>query len=114
MATAEYDFASGALIRLLREFEPAARPVQLVVPTARQMPPAVRAGHQKLKSSTPMQYLVFMGKDANMDRRFQVTRGTAPKVVPPLLLSPAIGHQINTRTGYRLRQQMVVRTFMTR
>ena len=40
---AEYDFASGALIRLLREFEPAARPVQLVVPTARQMPPAVRA-----------------------------------------------------------------------
>lgn len=37
------DFASGALIRLLREFEPAARPVQLVVPTVRHMPPAVRA-----------------------------------------------------------------------
>jgi DNA-binding transcriptional LysR family regulator len=37
------DFASGALIRLLPEFEPAARPVQLVVPTARHMLPAVRA-----------------------------------------------------------------------
>jgi DNA-binding transcriptional LysR family regulator len=37
------DFDSGALIRLLREFEPAARPVQLVVPTVQHIPPAVRA-----------------------------------------------------------------------
>jgi DNA-binding transcriptional LysR family regulator len=37
------DLASGALIRLLPEFEPAARPVQLVVPAARHIPPTVRA-----------------------------------------------------------------------
>ena len=30
--------------------------------------------------------IVFVGKDANMDRRFQVSRGTAPKV---LLAAPA-------------------------
>ena len=37
------DFASGALVRLLGEFEPLAWPVQLVVPTARYMPRTVRA-----------------------------------------------------------------------
>lgn len=37
------DFASGALVRLLRDFEPASLPVQLVVPTARHIPPSVRA-----------------------------------------------------------------------
>jgi DNA-binding transcriptional LysR family regulator len=37
------DFASGALVRLLREFEPPALPIHLVVPTARQMPRSVRA-----------------------------------------------------------------------
>lgn len=37
------DFASGALIWLLPELEPAPRPVQLVVPTVRHMPPTVRA-----------------------------------------------------------------------
>ena len=30
--------------------------------------------------------IFFVGKDANMDRRFQVSRGTAPKV---LLAAPA-------------------------
>lgn len=37
------DFAAGTLTRLLQKFEPPALPVQLVVPTARHMPPAVRA-----------------------------------------------------------------------
>jgi DNA-binding transcriptional LysR family regulator len=37
------DFASGALVRLLREFEPLAWPVHLVVPTTRYMPRTVRA-----------------------------------------------------------------------
>ena len=37
------DFSSGALVRLLREFEPPAWPVHLVVPTARHMPRTVRA-----------------------------------------------------------------------
>jgi DNA-binding transcriptional LysR family regulator len=37
------DLASGALVRLLREYEPAPRPVQLVFPSARQMAPSVRA-----------------------------------------------------------------------
>ena len=37
------DLTSGALIRLLPEFEPAARPVQLAVPAARHMAPTVRA-----------------------------------------------------------------------
>lgn len=37
------DFASGALVRLLREFESPPMPVHLVVPTARQMPRSVRA-----------------------------------------------------------------------
>jgi DNA-binding transcriptional LysR family regulator len=37
------DFASGALVRLLREFEPSVRPVHLVVPSARHMPRTVRA-----------------------------------------------------------------------
>jgi DNA-binding transcriptional LysR family regulator len=37
------DLASGTLVRLLREFEPPARPVHLVVPSARHMPPTVRA-----------------------------------------------------------------------
>jgi DNA-binding transcriptional LysR family regulator len=37
------DFSSGALVRLLPEFEPSARPVHLVVPTARHMLPSVRA-----------------------------------------------------------------------
>lgn len=37
------DFASGALVRLLGEFEPPAWPVHLVVPTTRYMPRAVRA-----------------------------------------------------------------------
>jgi DNA-binding transcriptional LysR family regulator len=36
------DFASGTLTRLLSEFEPPALPVQLIVPTARHMPPSVR------------------------------------------------------------------------
>jgi DNA-binding transcriptional LysR family regulator len=36
------DFASGALVRLLGEFEPPAWPVHLVVPTTRYMPRAVR------------------------------------------------------------------------
>ena len=35
--------SSGTLVRLLPEFEPAARPVHLVVPTARQMLTSVRA-----------------------------------------------------------------------
>src|SRR6266566_9928235 len=37
------DFASGALVRLLGEFEPLAWPVHLVVPTTRYMPRTVRA-----------------------------------------------------------------------
>ena len=37
------DFSSGALVRLLREFEPPAWPIHLVVPTARHMPRTVRA-----------------------------------------------------------------------
>lgn len=37
------DFASGTLVRLLREFEPSPLPVHLIVPTARHMPRAVRA-----------------------------------------------------------------------
>lgn len=37
------DFASGALVRLLRDFEPPALPVQLVVPSTRNMPASVRA-----------------------------------------------------------------------
>jgi DNA-binding transcriptional LysR family regulator len=37
------DFSCGALVRMLRQFEPPALPVQLVVPTARHMPPSVRA-----------------------------------------------------------------------
>jgi DNA-binding transcriptional LysR family regulator len=37
------DFASGGLVRLLREFEPEPWPVHLVVPTARHMPRTVRA-----------------------------------------------------------------------
>jgi DNA-binding transcriptional LysR family regulator len=37
------DLSSGRLVRVLREFELPARPVQLVVPTARHMPPGVRA-----------------------------------------------------------------------
>ena len=36
------DFSAGTLERLLREFEPPALPVQLVVPTGRYMPPNVR------------------------------------------------------------------------
>jgi len=37
------DFSSGALVRLLPEFEPPPRPVQLVVPSARHMLPSVRS-----------------------------------------------------------------------
>ena len=37
------DFSSGALVRLLREFEPPAWPIHLVVPTVRHMPRTVRA-----------------------------------------------------------------------
>jgi DNA-binding transcriptional LysR family regulator len=37
------DFASGSLVRLMREFEPPALPVHVVVPTERQMPRSVRA-----------------------------------------------------------------------
>ena len=37
------DFASGALVRLLREFESPPMPLHLVVPTGRQMPRSVRA-----------------------------------------------------------------------
>ena len=37
------DYASGALVRLLREFEGPALPVHLVVPSARHMPRSVRA-----------------------------------------------------------------------
>jgi DNA-binding transcriptional LysR family regulator len=37
------EFASGALVRLLSEFEPPAWPVHLVVPTTRYMPQTVRA-----------------------------------------------------------------------
>ena len=37
------DLASGALVRILREFEPPAWPVHLVVPSARHMPRTVRA-----------------------------------------------------------------------
>ena len=37
------DFASGALVRLLAEFEPPAWPVHLVVPTTLHMPRAVQA-----------------------------------------------------------------------
>ena len=37
------DFRSGSFVRLLKEFEPVPRPVHLVVPTARNMPPSVRA-----------------------------------------------------------------------
>jgi DNA-binding transcriptional LysR family regulator len=37
------DFASGALVRLLGEFEPPAWPVHLVVPTTRYLPRAIRA-----------------------------------------------------------------------
>jgi DNA-binding transcriptional LysR family regulator len=36
------DLASGTLVRLLREFEAPARPVHLVIPSARHMPPTVR------------------------------------------------------------------------
>ncbi|AWK85478.1 LysR family transcriptional regulator [Azospirillum thermophilum] len=37
------DVASGRLVRLLRSFDPAVRPVHLVFPSARLMPPRVRA-----------------------------------------------------------------------
>ncbi len=37
------ELSSGKLERLLREFEPPARPIHLVVPTAQYMPPGVRA-----------------------------------------------------------------------
>jgi DNA-binding transcriptional LysR family regulator len=37
------DFASGGLVRLLREYEPPPWPVHLVVPTSRYMPRSVRA-----------------------------------------------------------------------
>lgn len=37
------DFSSGALVRLLREFEPPAWPIHLVIATARHMPRTVRA-----------------------------------------------------------------------
>jgi len=37
------DLTSGALVRLLRDFEAPARPVQLVIPTARHVLPSVRA-----------------------------------------------------------------------
>ena len=37
------DFTSGALVRLLREFERPASPVHLVAPTARRMPRVLRA-----------------------------------------------------------------------
>jgi DNA-binding transcriptional LysR family regulator len=37
------DLSSGTLVRLLREFEPPARPIHLVVPTAQYIPPTVRA-----------------------------------------------------------------------
>lgn len=37
------DVASGALVRILREFEPPVWPVHLVVPSARHMPRTVRA-----------------------------------------------------------------------
>ena len=37
------DLSSGALVRILREFEPPVWPVHLVVPTARHMPRTVRA-----------------------------------------------------------------------
>jgi DNA-binding transcriptional LysR family regulator len=37
------DFCSGALVPLLPQFEPLPLPVHLVVPTARHMPPRVRA-----------------------------------------------------------------------
>jgi DNA-binding transcriptional LysR family regulator len=37
------DYASGALVRLLREFESPPMPVHLVVPSARHMPRSVRA-----------------------------------------------------------------------
>jgi DNA-binding transcriptional LysR family regulator len=37
------DLASGTVVRVLREFEPPAHPVHLVVLSARHMPPAVRA-----------------------------------------------------------------------
>jgi DNA-binding transcriptional LysR family regulator len=35
--------ASGALLRILPEYEPEALPVQLLVPSARHMPPRLRA-----------------------------------------------------------------------
>lgn len=37
------DLSSGSLVRVLREFELPTRPVQLVFPTTRHMPPGVRA-----------------------------------------------------------------------
>jgi DNA-binding transcriptional LysR family regulator len=37
------DFASGSLVRLLREFEMPASPVHLIAPTVRRMPRALRA-----------------------------------------------------------------------
>lgn len=37
------DFSNGTLVRLLHQFEPPAWPVNLVVPTAKHMPPTVRA-----------------------------------------------------------------------
>lgn len=37
------DLAAGRLVRLLRDFEPDDLPVQLLVPSARHMPPKVRA-----------------------------------------------------------------------
>ena len=37
------DLSSGVVVRLLSDFEPPPRPVQLVVPTARHIPPRVRA-----------------------------------------------------------------------
>jgi len=37
------DLPSGSLVRVLREFELPTRPVQLVVPTTRHLPPSVRA-----------------------------------------------------------------------
>ena len=44
------DFSSGALVRLLRDYEPPALPVHLVAPTARHMP---RIVHAFLDHATP-------------------------------------------------------------
>jgi DNA-binding transcriptional LysR family regulator len=37
------DLSSGTLVRLLQNYEPAARPIHLVIPTAQHIPPRVRA-----------------------------------------------------------------------